>query len=285
MSFVRGTARTDAAAARKTDEIGVCPTMSDFKHNDSLARVLEERPDLAALLTVRFPRVACFASIDVAARVTLDDAAHMAEVTPGSLIAFVNGGAGDLVEAHDPEEGAPAWVRAAEAVASNLPRVDASAILASGRDPLPDIRAVADAVPERGIFAVQAPFDPVPLRNLLAGQGFSSHARRLEEGRWRVLFRRDGQGVSETPDAGDLPTGGKTMDLRGLEPPQPLVAILRRIDGGDGGDGFSVVLDRDPVFLYPELEDRDWGWCHVAAPEGEVRLRLGPGEDSGGDCS
>jgi hypothetical protein len=55
------------------------------------------------------------------------------------------------------------------------------------------------------------------------------------------------------------------IDVRGLEPPEPMVEILGLIDRGEAGDVLIAHLDREPVFLYPELDDR--GWAHeVMAP-------------------
>lgn len=63
----------------------------------------------------------------------------------------------------------------------------------------------------------------------------------------------DGSRVWLTPDA-------LHVDVRGLEPPEPMVEILRLIDG-EVVDGVLVAhLDREPIFLYPELDDR--GWAH-----------------------
>jgi len=50
---------------------------------------------------------------------------------------------------------------------------------------------------------------------------------------------------------------GVHLDLRGLMPPEPMIEILREIDGGTDGP-LIVHMDRDPVFLYQELEDRGW---------------------------
>lgn len=65
------------------------------------------------------------------------------------------------------------------------------------------------------------------------------------------------------------------LELRGLAPPQPMVAILRHITA-HGGDGRPVIahLERDPVMLYPELAERGWLAEPVAGDPGEVRLRL-----------
>src|SRR5450759_5206714 len=50
------------------------------------------------------------------------------------------------------------------------------------------------------------------------------------------------------------------IDLRGLEPPEPMVAVLQTIESGEVDTALVGYFDREPIFLYPELEDR--GWSH-----------------------
>ena len=64
------------------------------------------------------------------------------------------------------------------------------------------------------------------------------------------------------------------IDVRGLSPPQPLVAIVRLIESVDESRAVVAHLDRDPVMLYAELAERGWAAQHVPAPLGDVRLRL-----------
>jgi hypothetical protein len=73
---------------------------------------------------------------------------------------------------------------------------------------------------------------------------------------------------------------GLHIDVRGLEPPEPMVVILGLIDRDQSGPVIVAHLDREPIFLYPELDDR--GWTHEIVPsscggaecEGDVTLRL-----------
>ena len=67
---------------------------------------------------------------------------------------------------------------------------------------------------------------------------------------------------------------GEHVDVRGLLPPQPLVAIVRLIESIDDARAVVAHLDRDPMMLYPELAERGWMAQRVPAPPGEVRLRL-----------
>jgi hypothetical protein len=59
-----------------------------------------------------------------------------------------------------------------------------------------------------------------------------------------------------------------------------MVAILGMIDRGEAGPVLIAHLDREPIFLYPELDDRGWAHeimppsCGAAGCEHEVTLRL-----------
>lgn len=70
------------------------------------------------------------------------------------------------------------------------------------------------------------------------------------------------------------------VDVRGLDPPAPMVAILRMIDGGEVDDVLIAHLDREPVFLYPELDLRGWTHeiilppCDGGRGTDEVQIRL-----------
>ena len=64
------------------------------------------------------------------------------------------------------------------------------------------------------------------------------------------------------------------IDVRGLPPPQPLVAILRRVHLLGPQGELIVHHDREPMLLYPELAEIGWEAERIPAPAGEVRLRL-----------
>jgi hypothetical protein len=70
---------------------------------------------------------------------------------------------------------------------------------------------------------------------------------------------------------------GVHIDVRGLPPPQPLVAILRLVrEQGDAGAALIVHHDRDPLLLYAELVQIGWCAQRIAGEPGEVVLRLEP---------
>ena len=64
------------------------------------------------------------------------------------------------------------------------------------------------------------------------------------------------------------------LDVRGLEPPHPMVRVLERVATLAGGETLEVLLDRRPVFLYPQLEAQ--GLTHETDEPagGAVRVRI-----------
>jgi len=67
---------------------------------------------------------------------------------------------------------------------------------------------------------------------------------------------------------------GLHVDARGLMPPDPMVAILRQLVK-PGQDGPVIAyLDRDPIYLYPELAEMGWSVEKRPARPGETCLIL-----------
>lgn len=81
--------------------------------------------------------------------------------------------------------------------------------------------------------------------------------------------------MNDAPAAREwMEDGVAHIDVRGLPPPQPLVAILRRVHTLAAQETLVVHHDREPMLLYPELAEIGWDAERIAAPAGEVRLRL-----------
>ena len=158
-------------------------------------------------------------------------------------------------------------------------RMDVRPLLARGVDPLVQILARVDSLPENAILQIDAPFDPLPLRRLMADRGYDSAPVQLSADHWQVSFRKqDGVKLPDFPDLPDFPVtshdGRIEMDLRGLTPPNPMIAVLKLIESGRAGDGFTVWLDRDPIYLHPELTERHWR-AEIVENTGEgVRVRI-----------
>jgi hypothetical protein len=175
--------------------------------------------------------------------------------------------------------GPPEWL----AVALDACPMDVRGFLAEGIDPFAAVMEAVSGIEFGGFLVIDAPFNPSPLRRILAGQGFSSYGRKLSEGHWRVFFHLDGGADWERgADVKVLPEGAMTwneedgihIDVRKLTPPNPMLAILRLIEGLTGDETVVVHHEREPHFLIPELAERGWRIARVANEVVNVRLWL-----------
>ena len=131
----------------------------------------------------------------------------------------------------------------------------------SGREPFSKIMAAAAKITVGEKLLIVAPFEPVPLFGVLESQGFSHASKTRSTGDWEVLFTR--RQIAET-NGGQAAEGGNwtsprcvvDVDVRGLEPPQPLVKILEALNRLPEGGALDAHTDRRPMHLYSQLEDR-----------------------------
>jgi len=59
-----------------------------------------------------------------------------------------------------------------------------------------------------------------------------------------------------------------TLDLRGLEPPEPMLRILERLEATAPGSSFRACTDRQPIHLFPELAARRATHASYLMPDG-----------------
>lgn len=87
------------------------------------------------------------------------------------------------------ESGPEAWV---VDIISLVRIVDARPLLDAGEEPFESIMTAAAATGAGETLVVYAPFEPLPLEAALAERGFSHVADHMEDGTWRIRFKRLG---------------------------------------------------------------------------------------------
>lgn len=134
--------------------------------------------------------------------------------------------------------------------------LDVRPTLGSGQDPFQKIMATLAALKPGQGLAVRAPFEPRPLFGVLASKGFQGHSTRLADDDWVVEFLPGRTPLSALETAPTLapPPDAKALDVRGLEPPEPLVRILAACRNLAEGETLLVIHERRPELLYPRLE-------------------------------
>jgi len=256
-----------------------------FTENDLFADALSVRPGLEERLSSLHPyfaHVAEFGLCDHKKAATLGEAAQWAGISTEAFLSFINCGPGLSVDLSDsakpPRDIKPAWMVAL--MGDHIHEIDVRADLKGGQDPFERIMKEVSQLAVGQGFRLRAPFNPVPLRGVLAERGMASYGEPEDGGGWTVYFHAAQSPLSESPanaKTDDLQILGRTahLDVRRLEPPQPLVEILTLLDSPDAPEEVFVRIHREPVFLFPELSERDWEYEvleHKQSDEGEEFL-------------
>jgi len=208
--------------------------------------------------------------------VTFGEASKVAGVPLEAMLAVANGHSAPTTKRVEEQAGpTPDWVKSIDL--EKALSLDVRPMLAKGEEPLSLVMRTAKEIAEGAALILEAPFDPAPLRRVLGSKGFLAHPEKLSASHWRVYFLRQ-RTATESAAPGDARLWREQdvphIDVRGLEPPGPMLAILKLLEAPDTGDKVIVHHERDPIYLYPELAERRWTAEPVDGDPGEVRLRL-----------
>ncbi len=191
---------------------------------------------------------------------------------------------------------------------SRLLDLDVRADLRTGSDPFQRIMHARQALAGDGVLRIRAIFEPKPLYEAMAREGFEHWTEELAEDDWRIWFYRDADAVAvvpssddaespvaEFPTTGPLPVvGGQprrstgpslpncatprpepaditVLDVRGMEPPEPMEQTLAALEALPVGDTLVHVNVRVPQLLLPRLKERGFAYT-VREEDGTVRL-------------
>ena len=124
--------------------------------------------------------------------------------------------------------------------------LDVRPTLAAGGEPYSLIMEAVEGLAPGETLVLRSPFEPTPLHRVLAGMGFSHVARELAPDDWVTEYRRPG-------DAPAL-----VLDVRGLQPPEPLERTLEALEDLPAAQALLQVNDRVPAFLLPLLDERGY---------------------------
>lgn len=255
----------------------------------TVARLIDAHPELVEVLAEYHPhfrrlRNALLRRV-MAPRVSIAQAARMAGVAPEELLAVLRRAVGEPESPRADEREAPAAEpspaeRRPEALldlpGSRLVAVDVREDVRRGQEPFARIMAAVNALGPDQVLVLRAPFEPIPLYDVMGKRGFAHWTERHAPDDWSVWFH---QGACASVGAAEPVGAGNTMrdpvqviDVRGLEPPQPMVRVLEALDRLGPGAQLEVLHERRPIFLYPQLDER--GFTHETdEPEpGLVRI-------------
>lgn len=219
--------------------------------------------------------------------VTIEQAARIAGVDAHALVARLNAALADggavamtalpLVPAVPVADLDPIPAALLATPADRLVDVDVREDLRAGREPFQRIFDAARALPSGSVLRVTATFEPAPLYAVLAKHGLAHATERLADDDWRVWFHH-GTGapaaLTMTDELAAPEPGGDVviLDVRDLEPPEPMVQTLEALAVLPRGATLVQINIRVPKFLLPKLEER--GFTYEIREQSPQLVRL-----------
>ena len=215
--------------------------------------------------------------------VTIEQAARIANVPAIRLVRDLNValGLGDAADI------GPAAVDSSESGdepdrhPANAPAVelDVREDLRAGREPFSAIMAAVAQLGGGEVLRLRTIFEPAPLFDLLAKRGFRHEAVAHAGDDWSSWFWRPDASPGREGDASAanaveaLAAGDSTvvLDVRGLEPPEPLMRTLAALESLPPGKVLLQVNARVPQLLFPMLAERGFA-CEVDESRADVVL-------------
>lgn len=165
--------------------------------------------------------------------------------------------------------------------------------LKKGGEPFSRIMAAVASLGDEAVLHLRAPFEPVPLFGVMEKRGFGHKVERNADDDWSVwFFRRKepiGHSVPATPPAPVAPRIAMTdsavsdgamartevwLDVRDLEPPEPLVRTLEALETLPVDHMLVQVNLRVPQFLLPILRERGFHFIIDESRADEVQVRI-----------
>jgi len=114
-------------------------------------------------------------------------------------------------------------------------------------------------------FILHAIFKPTPLFGVMKVKGYVNKVEQKASDHWIVTFVHKSRKheLQDSLDGLDIEEESSEklrehsmsfeLDNRGLEPPQPMIRTLKKLEEAKGGDTVTIHNDRVPMFLIEEL--------------------------------
>lgn len=241
--------------------------------NWKISKVLSEYPEVLETLADSSPAFGKLRNPIIrrvqSRLVTVEQAAGIAGLEPPSLVAKLNKAAGfevdpvPIIPTVKPKSDAPAWV----ADVKTSETLDVRPLIARGEEPFSMITGAARRIPVGKALKLRSPFDPIPLRDVMAKQGFAYYTTGAGDD-WTTLFYREREAraaTAPTPKPAQFDPSAPvlaevTIDVSELVPPEPMMKILAALEELPEGGQLKVHHVRRPMHLYPRLDEM--GYAH-----------------------
>ncbi len=161
--------------------------------------------------------------------------------------------------------------------------LDVRPLMEKGEDPFGLITQEIRLLKAGQILKLINTFEPVPLIELLEKQGFESYSQADGEDTVYTWFYKTEHAKDPEPEAIHADDGWDEVmekfkgmmvyvDVTQLEMPGPMMTILEELENLPKNHALFVYHKRIPMFLLPELKDRQLDYRAKEISEGEVHM-------------
>lgn len=164
--------------------------------------------------------------------------------------------------------------------------LDVRPVLAQQQDPLQLILKQVQQLQPGQVLQLINSFEPTPLIGLLERKGYAAYVEWIGEHEVHTFFYR--AGTPGTIEAPSIDTGSddwdailekfngrlKTIDVRMLEMPQPMLTILKELEQLPADSALYVYHKRVPVYLIDELKTKQYDYRCKEIQAAEVHLMI-----------
>ncbi|MDQ0255439.1 uncharacterized protein (DUF2249 family) [Evansella vedderi] len=158
------------------------------------------------------------------------------------------------------------------------------------KDPLKKIMTTVKSLKKEELFILHSTIKPTPLLTVMKAKGYDNEVEKLGSTHYRTTFtiRKGGffsslfskektTAKKETEDESLLKENevkAYFLDNRGLQPPQPMVRTMKRLETLKSGETLTIHNDRVPVFLLEELKDFNIRYTIEEQSDGSAKVHL-----------
>lgn len=236
--------------------------------------------------------------------VTLEQAARIAGIDPQALLLALNEAVGlkeEYLRSLPVAEKAPLLRQSLQPSSSERPAalqtlsseqevfLDVRPEIERGEEPFVRIMSAARGLKEDQVLHLVNVFEPIPLYSVLGEKGFT-HWTMFDGEAYHIYFysevqspkskvRHETASVSSELDQGFTPSQPDrrcnvqlVIDVRGLEPPEPMIRILEALPQITPGSTLLVHHHREPLLLYEKLDSQ--GFAHRVEKVAEDYYRI-----------
>lgn len=156
-------------------------------------------------------------------------------------------------------------------------------------EPFQKIMSTVKSLEKEDIFILHSTIKPTPLLTIMKTKGYSNEVEKKGDDHFITTFKKKKRSLlfwkkdEDTPERPPCPQHDELntsdeklfyLDNRGLEPPQPMMRTLARLNSMKNSEVLTIRNDRLPAFLIEELNQLGYEYTPKEMEDGSVEVKI-----------